>query len=871
MEIHIMKRTLFSIVASGFLLATFAAAGAANGPSPTFRPPAVPLLTYDPYLNIWSRGTKLAYHPTRDWARNVKNLVSVIRVDGKCYRLMGGQPANLPALHQQSVAVWPLRSIYRFVGHGIALKLTFMTPRLMNDLAACGRPVTYITWHIRSTDGKRHSVQVYYSTSAAIAESNAGKQLVGSLTSHGGLVILKAGQKNQYVLQSAPPNISWGYIFTAAPSESATAAIGHDASLEADFVTSGKLPAGGTPHSLSPISTAGGPPVEAIALNAGTAGNHPVAVHVLVGLDEPYSVNLNGTWLKPYWMHKSATASAMLATAESRYAALRKKCRAFDHKVWDSCTAIGGRKYAQLCALSYRESIGMMGMPEDANGQPLLMTDENTSGGDIATMDVIYPAAPMLMVFNPDLLKSMLVTVFQFCNKQYWPQKYCIHDLGAYPNAYGHIHGGGETMPVEESANMILMCAAIAQAEGGKHGFADAHWPLLTKWVHFLVKNGFDPGNQLCTDDFAGPMPHNANLSVKAINAIGAYAYLCKLRGETTKAAKYMALARSMVGQWEKADISSSGTHYRLGFKSPHSWSQKYNMIWSNVLGLHLFPKSVEQRELAYYMTKMQVFGLPLDSRKLYTEDPWNFFTASLAPGSIYFHRIMNGVYHFADQTPNRLGLADFYWTNNARCAGMYARPVMGSVFITLLTDKKVWRKWAADGQRLTGHFAPLPQPPVWHAVVPAASQTAKPVIWHYTLTKPAAGWYKSKFRAAKKWKSAPAGFGSADPGVMPKTSWLTDNIWLRRSFILPKCNPGKLVLYCYHDEDVTVYINGILACHVPGYSVSYVPLKIRRQAVQAMHPGRKTVIAVHVLQTSGGQFFDLGLSREIRGGSHPN
>lgn len=832
--------------------------------SAAFRPPAVPLLTYDPYLNIWADCTHLAYHPTKDWARNVKNLVSMVRIDGQSYRLMGGEPTYLPALHQKSVVVWPLRSIYRFVGHGIALKLTFMTPRLPDNLVACGRPVTYITWRVKSTDGRAHSVQIYYSTSAGIAEIKPGDKLVGRSHRIGGLLILKAGRKHQYILQSQPPNLSWGYIDTAAPAKQANGSVGNAAALESEFVSKGKLTTVAQPN-LTPLPSSM-VPVEGVSMDLGRVGAKPVSRHVLVALDEQYCVNLNGTWLRPYWMHNAPSASAMLHAAEEQYPLLRHECRTFDHKLWQSCAKAGGQKYAQLCALSYREAIGMMGMAEDANGRPLLFTDENTSGGDIATVDVIYPAAPMFLLLNPDLMKAMLVPVFQFCNKKYWPQPFAIHDLGSYPNAMGHIHGGGENMPVEESANMILLTAAIEQAEGGRHGFADAHWALLTKWVHFLARHGFDPGNQLCTDDFAGPMAHNANLSVKAINAIGAYAYLCTLRGETARAEKYHSIAEKFVHQWEKADISANGTHYRLGFKFRHSWSQKYNMIWSNVLGLHLFPRSVQHRELKYYMTKMQVYGLPLDSRKLYTEDPWNFFTASLAPGSVYFHRIIDGVYHFADQTRNRVGFADFYWTNNARCAGMYARPVMGSVFMTMLTDKKIWRHWAASGERFSGNFAPLPNPPTWQAVVPAASQSARPILWHYTLTKPPAGWMRPAFDDAR-WKTGPAGFGTPDPGVTPKTSWTTDNIWLRRTFIMPAGSTKNLVFYCYHDENVTIYINGVLAGYAPGFSVSYVPLRIYARALKALRPGKPNVFAVHVLQTTGGQFFDLGISREVGGG----
>ncbi len=262
----------------------------------------------------------------------------------------------------------------------------------------------------------------------------------------------------------------------------------------------------------------------------------------MVALDEIYAIKFFGKPLRPYWRRDGATPADLLQAADRDYAALARRCAQFDAELMADLTKVGGARYAQIAALAYRQCWAATGLAADANKQPLLFTKENTSNGDIATVDVIFPMEPQLLFFSPTLTKASLAAVLNYAASSHWKFPNAPHDLGTYPIARG-TDDGGEGMPVEESGNLLILCDALAREEGNAD-FSAGWWPQLTQWAKYLEQYGLDPEEQLCTDDFMGHLAHNANLSVKAILGLAAYGDLCRMRGETAEADRYAGLAR---------------------------------------------------------------------------------------------------------------------------------------------------------------------------------------------------------------------------------------------------------------------------------------------------------------------------------------
>ena len=583
---------------------------------------------------------------------------------------------------QKSVDVQPTQTRYAFSCGPVDLDLTFTAPLLLNDLELVSRPVNYISYTVKSNDGQSHDVEMYFEAAPNWAINKPYQTSKAEMIEKGSFIFLKTGSEDQFILCRKGDNvrIDWGYFYLSCEKDNANCAIGDGYSLRQSFVQNGKIQAG-------EITRAPGRNNLGISQSLGKV-NKSASGKILIGYDDIYSIQYFGENLRPYWNAAGKKDIFMaFSQAYQDYDKLIKECNDFDYKTMSAAVEAGGKQYADLCALAYRQSIAAHKLVKAPKGDLLWLSKENFSNGSIGTVDVTYPSAPLYLLCNTELAKGLLNHIFYFSESGKWTKPFAAHDVGTYPLANGQTYGGD--MPVEESGNMLILTSAIAVMDGNAD-YAAKHWDVLTTWTDYLVEKGLDPENQLCTDDFAGHFAHNVNLSVKAILGIASYGKLAGMLGKKDIAEKYTAKAKEMAQKW--MEMADDGDHYRLTFDQPGTWSQKYNLVWNKLMKMDIFPASVAEKEIPFYLTKQNISGLPLDNRETYTKADWIMWTATLADDKETFGKFIAPVHKFMNETVDRVPMTDWYWTDKPNQRGFQARSVVGGYFIKML-EKKIMSK----------------------------------------------------------------------------------------------------------------------------------------------------------------------------------
>jgi len=682
----------------------------------TARAPATPLIVHDPFMSVWSHTDELTQSWPTHWTGKNQSMSGMVHIDGKAYRFMGlvtRTGRDVPAMRQTGREVTPLRTIYRFEADGVELALSFTTPVFPEDLELMARPVSYVDIEVSSKDGSPHEVSAYIDWSTNWATGNGETDVIWGRHRAGNVEALFVGAREQTPLHQSGDEvqIDWGYLYTSAePGVAADSAFGDARTLRDSFATTGSIPARDDVREVRPLPmpshghrglniNANGIHQERPAYNVcawsrafGKVGAQVQAFRLLVAYDQVYALEYFHRRLRPFWSRKGQSAIGLVEQAWAERGALYARVADYDTALIDQLQRSGGDTYARIGILAFRQCLGGHALVEDLDGKLLYFSKENSSNGCLGTVDLTYPSAPFFLHYNPALLEAQMRPICAYAMGGRWPFPYAPHDVGQFPLANGQVYGGGELtehnqMPYEESGNMLILAAALAERTNDDRFIAE-FWPLWEKWAAYLVRSGIDPENQLCTDDFAGHLPHNANLSLKAIIGIGAYGLLCRRLGKTEEADKHFGIAREWAARWPT--LADDGDAFRLAFDKAGSWSQKYNLIWDLILGLGLFPADIASKEMAAYRTRQDRYGLPLDSREHYTKLDWLVWTACLTDNRADFETLIAPVATWLDDAPARVPLSDWYDTQTGKQTvpgGFRSRPVVGGTYIKLMLD----------------------------------------------------------------------------------------------------------------------------------------------------------------------------------------
>ena len=648
------------------------------------RLPSYPLFVNDPYFSFWSATDVVNESDTVFWHGEKKPIYGILETDSNKYAFLGC-PKGCEKLKQTDLKVRAFSTIYVFEHSDFKLEAEFLSPLLPTDLEIASCPVCYLI--ITLTPNKKlHKVNVKLLAEERVAYDTCGdedmvKEIRSGVLNVKGRQISYMGLRNQKPLSHAADEVGadWGYYYLVG-----------DVAWKEEYAGRKYI---GAERQWKNV-------------------DKKMRSSLLMAYDDTVSIFYYGEWLKGYFFRNGKTIFDAIEFAENKQEEIENACKEFDDRLVREGIKYG-KDYLNLAYASVRQIMGASKIVETKDKRVLFLTKECNSDGCIATVDVSYPMLPFCKKYNVTLLKGMLYPIMDFAKMPIWKEKFAPHDAGVYPYCIGQhyaVQCGGDSeycykdwskpetlpfyylfpkdnniyeyykqMPVEECANMLIMVAFTEDKNMIKENIE-----LLQKWADYLVEKGLIPENQLCTDDFAGHIDKNANLAIKAIMGIKAFAVIAKIAENEQTSLQYGKTARDYAEKWMQLYMRND--HSVLSQGDEDTYSLKYNLVIDKLLGERVFPEEMNEKETDYYLTKSKKYGIPLDSRVKYTKSDWLMWSAALTEDIEKRKRFVDMLARFLRETEDRVPFSDWYDTETGRYITFRNRTVQGGIFMLLLT-----------------------------------------------------------------------------------------------------------------------------------------------------------------------------------------
>ena len=658
------------------------------------RYPAIPLITHDPYFCIWTVQDNTTDGDTVHWSGLPQTIRGKLCIDGVDYRFLG--LGNEMPMLQTGMEVQATSTRLRYQASGVQLDVSFVSPLLPKDPDRLSTPISLVHAELNSTDGQSHECSWALHVMHDVCSLNQPVSAVtgDSFAINTELSMAWMGRRQQMPLCHSADltTIDWGYAIAAGPCVS---------------------------YENNGLSACVSLRLQGIA----TPGN-ALSADMLLAYDDMVSIQYMGTMCKAWYARNGKNITQALTETYAQREELFRRCTEFDQQMSKEAHRLGDETYARITAISYRHVVAAHKLIADDQGKMAFLSKENDSNGCTATVDISYPSVPLFLLYDTELVKAFLQPIFRYAASPMWPFAYAPHDLGRYPYVTGQAYGLGMTranvsrgthhgnraeemdtyppfylyptdetifnhdfqMPIEECGNMLIMTAACVRADDDL-SMAQEYHALLRQWKKYLIENGKDPGNQLTTDDFAGHSGRNMNLAAKALLGVRCYAYLAQRCGWDDEQEALMA-AEDMAFFWKAHIPTDGGTP--LSFDGD-GWSMKYNTVWDKLFGFNLFSQDFYEKEMDFYLSKINNYGCPLDSRADYTKSDWQMWCSAMTDDREKFLAIIAPIERYLKETPSRVPFSDWYDTITGKYQRFIARSVQGGVYMPML--KAAWQR----------------------------------------------------------------------------------------------------------------------------------------------------------------------------------
>lgn len=565
-------------------------------------------------------------------------------------------------------------------------------------------PFSYFSMTATPTDGQAHIINMYSDISGEWLSGDPGSIMSWTTTGVDNNYIILAAQlqnaqpfqeiadhaqdgTSYYAMKASQPGaqVTWqlsGHIDTrtafanatlssAADPASAFRAINNNFPVLAIAVSLGSIPAGTT--SLEAVWTLG------LVRDPAVQYMNPSG---LVEKRHPYFLSAFSDQLTAVRFviddYTNALSSAIALDAQILAAGLRYS-----------------QEYADLLTLATRQALAALDVTlvqnSDGswNGTDIKAFMKNmgsvgaTSG--VNAVDVMYAAFPVYMYLNPELGGYLLKPLLEYQDSSLYQLPYAAQNIGsAYPNATGDGLNQQHQFGIEESANMLLMTLAHAQASGNGT-LISRHYTLLKKWADYLVSTALTPNNQLSPDKLTLASSNMTNVALKGILGIAAMGKINKYAG--VKDDTYANTASSYINQWATLATASDNSHLLMTYGSQSSSGLVYNLYYDQLLQLNLVPQQIYDIQTVFLNNEapQSSFGLPLDNTdSTSTRSDWMLFSAAAVTHSTTRDFMVKQVHNtvLANQTNHPFCAA--YDPTSAGCKGGQNSPAQGAMFALL-------------------------------------------------------------------------------------------------------------------------------------------------------------------------------------------
>lgn len=665
--------------------------------------PAYPLWIIDPNFSVWSPNDKLNGGHAAFWTGLSRRTYGLVRFEGRTYCFLGQRDGAIP-MNQTDVKITAFSTECQFTCDDFSLKVSFVSPLLPDDLKLLSCPVCFTEYEVVCDREMPEDFSVVLALDEEYCYDKERVPVTGGVLPFEFFEAAFLTRQRNLVMSNANDCIApdWGDIYLTGD--------------ECWFVTDSALNRYVMDGEMEYIRR-----VHERNYIVGICRSQKGVF--LTAYDDRVSIFYFGEWLKSYYFEDGKTIIDALKECYANYEDILEQCVAFDKKLIVDCEKVGVGYYTLACA-SLRQSVGAHKLVKNSKGDLLFLSKECNSNGCIGTADVSYPSMPLYLLYNPQLVNAMMTGIYDFARMPVWTYDFAPHDIGTYPWCCGQVYGVKNVddkyscnmtvfrdyprthtmlylrpaasnvydyemqMPVEECGNMLIMTAAAIVA-GADMRQAKDNFDLLEKWVKYLEEFGLRPENQLCTDDFAGHLANNVNLSIKAMVGMEAFSIICDKLGKSTLAKEYIAKAKEFAIQMKQ--MCGDGI-MPLAYEKENSYSLKYNLLFDKLFGFHLVEQEICEKETSYYIEKSNRYGVPLDTRENYTKSDWILWVATLTDDSQKREALYQPILEYLSQSPSRKPFGDLYDTETGVIKEFFNRTVQGGIFAPLLRECSMFK-----------------------------------------------------------------------------------------------------------------------------------------------------------------------------------